>query len=112
MSNKTKRILAITALVFMSIFSVSFIMFLIKPDMFGGAIAFITLFSGVIGIGLFFVIKGLTKDKSDAGTPESDGGEAESDGDSTDSPESPESGESEIPPNGDSTEPAEPAEKK
>ena len=57
MNDKTKRILAIIALVFMGVFTVAFVAFLINPKMLGGVVAFVALFSGVIGVGLFLVIK-------------------------------------------------------
>ncbi len=58
MSERTKRILAVIALVFMGVFTVTFVVFLVTR---GNIEAFITLFSGVIGIGLFFVIKMFSK---------------------------------------------------
>lgn len=75
MSDKTKKILAIIALVFVGIFTVAFVVFLVDPYMFGGVVAYITLVSGVVGIGLFFVIKAFSKKGGDAETtcePETD----------------------------------------
>ena len=76
MSDKTKKILAIIALVFVGIFTVAFVVFLVDPYMFGGVVAYITLVSGVVGIGLFFVIKAFSKKGGEAeetDEPETDG---------------------------------------
>ncbi len=64
MNNKLNRILSIVALVFMGIFTVALILFFIDPYMAGGVIAMITLVSGFFGIGLFFTIKILMKEKT------------------------------------------------
>lgn len=65
MSDKTKRALARIALVFMAVFTVFFIVFLTKPDLWNGAAAFIALFSGIPGIGLFLFIKFFERSKSE-----------------------------------------------
>ncbi|MDR2202514.1 MAG: hypothetical protein LBP26_07170 [Clostridiales bacterium] len=77
MSTKAKRILAIIALGFMAVFTVSFVAFLIDPKMLNGVIAFVALFSGVFGIGLFFVIKGLSAEKTFNGADERADGDAD-----------------------------------
>lgn len=64
MSKKLKQIVAIIALIFMGIFTVSFILWLINSNFLNGQIGFLTLFSGGIGIALFFVIK-FSKDYSE-----------------------------------------------
>lgn len=91
MSEKTKRILAFIALAFMGVFTVSFVVFLVTR---GNISAFITLFSGVIGIGLFFVIKTFSKKEktSDDGSEDPGGKNATADTDgaetvNTDKPE-------------------------
>ena len=58
MKNKTKRILAYIALVFMAVFTVTLVVFLITR---GNVEAFVTLFSGFVGLVLFFTIKALDK---------------------------------------------------
>ncbi len=73
MSRKVKQILAIIALVFMGIFTVTFVMFLYNPRMFGGVLAFIVFASGVLGIGLFVTIKAADKEKKTDGEPPIDG---------------------------------------
>ena len=55
--NKTRCILAIIALVFMAIFSVT----LVSPDMWNGAVAYAALVSGLLGAGLFLVLRFLLK---------------------------------------------------
>ena len=57
MSEKAIRILAIIALVFVGIFSVSFVLYLLDKDMLGGAVALITLISGGVGFFLFLMVK-------------------------------------------------------
>ncbi len=56
MSKKLKRIIAIIALVFMAVFTVSLVAYLVDKTLLNGAIGFLTLFSGGIGIALFLVI--------------------------------------------------------
>ena len=63
MSEKTKRILAIIALVFMGVFTVSFIVFLVTR---GNVVAFVALFSGVVGLCLFLVIRMFSKKQEEA----------------------------------------------
>ena len=58
MKDKTKRILAYIALVFIAVFTVTFVVFLITR---GNVEAFVTLFSGVAGLVLFFIIKAFDK---------------------------------------------------
>lgn len=57
MSKKTKKILAIIALVFIGLFTVSFVAFLVDRTLFNGAIGFLALFTGGIGLALFLAIK-------------------------------------------------------
>lgn len=64
MSEKAIRILAIIALVFVGIFSVSFVLYLLDKDMLGGAVALITLISGGVGFFLFLMVKFLARKQS------------------------------------------------
>ena len=57
MSKKLKKIIAIIALVFMALFTVSLILTFYDRTLFNGAIGFFTLFTGGVGIALFFTIK-------------------------------------------------------
>ena len=59
MSRKFKRVLAIIALVFIGLFTVSFVAFLVDKTLFNGSIGFFAL-----GLALFFVIK-LSRDNTD-----------------------------------------------
>ncbi len=64
MGKKQKRIIAITALVFLAVFTVSFVVFLIDRTLLNGAIGFLAAFSGGIGLALFLVIR-LSRDNTD-----------------------------------------------
>ena len=64
MSRKFKRVLAIIALVFIGLFTVSFVAFLVDKTLFNGSIGFFALFTGAVGLALFFVIK-LSRDNTD-----------------------------------------------
>lgn len=75
MSKKLKRIIAIIALVFMGVFTVSLVCVLIDRTLLNGQIGFLALFSGAVGIGLFFVAR-FTKDAA-----EPDGADGETDSD-------------------------------
>lgn len=57
MSKKLKKAVAITALVFVGIFTVSFVVFLFDRTLLNGAIGFLAMFSGGIGLALFLVVK-------------------------------------------------------
>lgn len=57
MSKKLKKAVAITALVFVGIFTVSFVAFLVDRTLLNGAIGFLAMFSGGIGLALFLVVK-------------------------------------------------------
>lgn len=50
MSKKTKRIIAIIGLVFMAIFSVSFVIYLISPSMLNGAFGYLSIFTICMGL--------------------------------------------------------------
>ena len=69
MGKKSKRILAIVALVFIGLFTVSLVAFLVDKSLFNGAIGFFALFTGGVGLALFFVIK-LSRDNTDASDPD------------------------------------------
>ena len=69
MGKKSKRILAIVALVFIGLFTVSFVAFLVDKTLFNGAIGFFALFTGGVGLALFFVIK-LSRDNTDVSDPD------------------------------------------
>ena len=56
MSKKLRRIIAIIALVFMAVFTVSLVAYFVDKTLLNGAIGFLTLFSGGIGLALFLVI--------------------------------------------------------
>ncbi len=78
MSEKAIRILAIIALVFVGIFSVSFVLYLLDKDMLGGAVALVTLISGGVGFFLFLMVKFMAKKQAPDVVEESDN---ESEGD-------------------------------
>lgn len=71
MSKRLKRIIAIIALVFVGVFTASLVAFLADRTLFNGAIGFLALFSGGIGLALFLTIK-LSRDYSEEndGAPE------------------------------------------
>ena len=56
MSDKVRRIIAIIALVFVGLFSVAFVMYLYDSALFNGAIGYVALFTGGIGLALFLVV--------------------------------------------------------
>ena len=72
MSEKAIRILAIIALVFVGIFSVSFVLYLLDKDMLGGAVALVTLISGGVGFFLFLMVKFMAKKQAPDIVEESD----------------------------------------
>ena len=57
MKDRTARILAVIALVFMGIFSVALVMTIIDYRMLGGSIGFIALSTGVFAIVIFLALK-------------------------------------------------------
>ena len=57
MSKKLKKAVAITALVFVGIFTVSFVVFLFDRTLLNGAIGFLAMFSGGIGLALCKAVK-------------------------------------------------------
>ena len=73
--NKTRRILAIIALVFMAIFSVTLVLTFVSPDMWNGAVAYAALVSGLLGVGLFLVLRFLLKPEESEQESKPDGGE-------------------------------------
>lgn len=85
MGKKQKRIIAIIALVFLAVFTVSFVVFLFDRTLLNGAIGFLALFSGGIGLALFLVIR-LSRDNTDdiPGVNLSEDKPEEKDGDKTD----------------------------
>lgn len=56
MNKKLRRVIAIIALVFMAIFSVSLVAYFVDRTLLSGMIGIITLFSGGIGLALFLVV--------------------------------------------------------
>lgn len=62
-NNKLRRALAIVALVFMVIFSITLVITLLNPRLYHGAFSYTALVSGLLGIGLFLVIRFLLKEK-------------------------------------------------
>lgn len=77
MNKKSLRIIAIIGLAFMGIFTVSFIMFLVNPNMWNGVVAFIALFSGVFGAGIFFLVMHYKKKLTEKENEEKDDGDEE-----------------------------------
>ena len=61
---KTRRILAVIALVFMLIFSVSLVIVLASSAMAKHAVGWIALVSGLTGVGLFLVVRFVLKEKT------------------------------------------------
>ena len=57
MKDKSARILAIVALVFIGIFSVTLVLTLVDYHMLNNSIGFISLGSGVFGLVIFFALK-------------------------------------------------------
>ena len=79
MSKKLKKAVAITALVFVGIFTVSFVVFLFDRTLLNGAIGFLAMFSGGIGLALFLVVKlsrGGDEDKNTDDVDEADEADA------------------------------------
>ncbi len=64
MDKKLKRVIAIIALVFVGIFSVSFVAYLLDQTLLNGAIGLLAAISGGTGLALFLVIK-LSRDNTD-----------------------------------------------
>ena len=64
MNRKFRKAMAIVSLIFMALFTVALILSLVNPKMFNGSIGYIALFTGFIGLSVFFVIK--LSDKSTA----------------------------------------------
>ena len=107
MSKKLKRIIAIIALVFMAVFTVSLVAYLVDKTLLNGAIGFLTLFSGGIGIALFLVIW-MSRDNYDSASDDEpyDGkSKTPDEPESSDGAASPEANECEAEQNGDNTEP-------
>ena len=70
MNKKLRRIIAIIALVFMAIFSVSLVAYFVDRTLLSGMIGIITLFSGGIGLALFLVVwMSRDKDGGENGEP-------------------------------------------
>ena len=57
MNPKMRRIIAIIALVFVGIFTISFTLMLYNRDLLDGSITHIALFSGAVGLALFLTLK-------------------------------------------------------
>ena len=57
MNPKLKRIIAVTALVFVGLFTVSLVAYFANRSLFNGALGYFALGSGAVGLALFFVIK-------------------------------------------------------
>ena len=57
MNPKLKRIIAIVALVFVGLFTVSFVAFLVNKQLFNGALGYFAGGCGAVGLALFFVIR-------------------------------------------------------
>lgn len=57
MDPKLKRIIAIVALVFVGLFTVSFVAFLVNKQLFNGALGYFAGGCGAVGLALFFVIR-------------------------------------------------------
>lgn len=73
---KLRRILAIVALVFMAIFTVTLIITFVNPKLLNGAFGYAALISGLLGIGLFLIVRFLLKEKQPPEyLPKSNGGE-------------------------------------
>lgn len=64
-TKKTRRVLAVVALVFMAIFSVTFVITLIDPALLHGAFGYMALISFLLGLGLFLVVRFLLKPPAD-----------------------------------------------
>lgn len=57
MNKRFVKVLAVIALIFIVLFSVALVLTLLDKTMFNGAIGYFALVSGVVGIGLFFVVR-------------------------------------------------------
>lgn len=57
MSKKTKQVIAIVALVFMAVFTVTFVLWLAAPKLWNGQFGWWALVSGCAGVGLFLLVK-------------------------------------------------------
>ena len=57
MNPKLKRVIAIIALVFVGLFTVSFVAFLVNRQLFNGALGYFAGGCGAVGLALFFVIR-------------------------------------------------------
>ena len=70
MNPKLKRIIAIIALVFVGLFTASFIAFLVNKQLFNGALGYFAGGCGAVGLALFFVIR-LSREYPERGVPNS-----------------------------------------
>lgn len=61
---KLRQALAVVALVFMGIFTVTFVITLVDHTMYNGVFGYISLVSVLLGVGLFLIIKYVLKDKT------------------------------------------------
>ncbi len=64
--NKVRRIIAIIALVFMVIASVTLVIVFINPDYLHGAFGYIALISFLLGVGFFVIVKFVLKEETAA----------------------------------------------
>lgn len=89
MNTKLRKTLAIVALVFMAIFSVTLVIVFVNPDLCNGAFRYAALVSGLLGVGLFLIIKFVLKEKEtpDYLPKETPPGESENASDSETSPD-------------------------
>lgn len=62
-NKKLRRVLAIVALVFMAIFTVTLVITFYDPKLYHGAFSYAALISGLLGIGLFLIVRFLLKEK-------------------------------------------------
>lgn len=63
MSKRFKKVLAILSLVFMVLFAVSVVLTCFDAKLLNGAIGYTAMFTGFLGISIFFVIKLSTTDE-------------------------------------------------
>ena len=67
MENKTlRRVLAIAALVFMGIFTVTFVITLVDPKLCHGAFGYAALVSALLGVGLYLLLRFALQPKGEA----------------------------------------------
>lgn len=59
---KTRRVLAVIALVFMAVFSVTLVIVFVSPTLLNGAFGYMALISGLLGIGIFLLLRYVIKD--------------------------------------------------